>query len=105
MSVSAPDASSTNVTLTVILARSAASLLGGYVFVWGFIAAGISALLAAGMSFDDARNLTHLLAFLIYLAVACWAFVCANLWTAVLALFGGGAAMTALAWLLTRSAG
>lgn len=88
-----------------VVARVGASLLGGWLFVWGFIAAGIATLLSLGMSFDDARNLTHLLAFLVYLTAACWAFIASRLSLVCAVLFGGGAAMTAIAWLLTQSAG
>lgn len=88
-----------------VIARIAASLIGGWIFVWGFIAAGIAVLSTAGMAFGDARNFIHLLAFLVYLFVACWAFAAASLWRVALILCGGGAGMTALAWFLTRSSG
>jgi hypothetical protein len=88
-----------------VIARVAASLLGGWIFVWGLIAGGVATLLSLGMSFDDARNLTHLLAFLVYLTAVCWAFVAPRLLLVCAVLFGGGAAMTGLAWLLTRPAG
>jgi hypothetical protein len=68
------------------------------------MAFGITALSWIGMPFDDTRLLTHLLAFLIYLLVACWAFAAARLAPVCLVLLGGGAAMTGLAWFMTRSA-
>ncbi|HYP85440.1 iron uptake protein [Variovorax sp.] len=86
-----------------IASRVAASLLGGYAFVWGFATLGIAILLLAGMPYDDARTLCFLLAFLVFLACFCWAYVPASLARVWGVLAGGGAAMTTLAWLLLRA--
>jgi hypothetical protein len=87
-----------------IVNRVAAALLGGYAFVWGFTTLGIALGLAAGMEYGEAQALLYLLAFLVFLGVFCWAFVAASLARVWACLAGGGGVMTALAWLLTRSA-
>jgi hypothetical protein len=86
-----------------IASRVAASLLGGYAFVWGFVTLGIALLLLAGMPYDDARTLCFLLAFLVFLSCFCWAYVPASVARVWGVLAGGGAAMTGLAWLLLRA--
>ncbi len=86
-----------------IASRVAASLLGGYAFVWGFATLGVALMLRAGMPYDDAQTLAYLLAFLVFLAAFCWSFAAASLARVWLTLAAGGAAMTAAAWLLTRN--
>lgn len=86
-----------------VASRVAASLLGGYAFVWGFATFGISLLAVAGMAYDEARTLVYLLAFLVFLAVFCWAFAAASLARVWVLLAGGGAAMTGAAWALSRT--
>jgi hypothetical protein len=86
-----------------IASRVGASLLGGWAFVWGFASLGIASLLAAGLSYDDAKTLVYLLAFLVYLVAFCWSFAAASATRVWLVLVGGGSIMTALAWWLTRS--
>lgn len=88
-----------------IASRVAASLLGGYAFVWGFTSLGIVVLVLAGMTFDEARTLLQLLAFLVFLAAFCWAFAVARLGRVWAVLAGGGAAMSAAAWALSRALG
>ena len=88
-----------------VVARIAASLLGGYAFVWGFSALGLALLIGTGMPFDDARTLVMLLAFLVFLSVFCWAFAAASVTRVWLVLAGGGGAMTGAGWLLLRSLG
>jgi uncharacterized membrane protein len=90
-------------TAIQITSRVAASLLGGYAFTWGFVVLGMALLLTVGVSYHEAETLAFLLAFLVFLTAFCWAFTerrVARVW-AVLA--GGGAIMTAAAWLLTRA--
>lgn len=82
--------------------RVAASIVGGWAFVWGFTTLGIALLLMAGLSYADAQTLVYLLAFLVYLIAFCWAFATTSATRAWLVLLGGGLAMTALAWLLLR---
>jgi hypothetical protein len=86
-----------------ILSRVAASLLGGYVFVWGFTTLGIMLCVAAGMPYGEAQTLAYLLAFLVFLTVFCWAFAAASLARIWTVLAGGGLAMTGAAWLISRA--
>lgn len=85
-----------------IASRIAASLLGGYAFVWGFVSLGITLLVAVGMPYQEAQTLLFLLAFLVFLGLFCWAWSAASATRVWLVLAGGGAAMTAAAWLLSR---
>lgn len=83
--------------------RIAAAVLGGYAFCWGFIALGMAAMYAAGMSFHDAEHLAAMLGLLLYLTVFCWSFVDRSLLRVWLVLAGGGLLMTGAAELLKRS--
>ena len=87
---------------TQIVSRVAASLLGGWLFVWGFATLGIALALAAGMLYGEAIKLFYLLAFPLFLFMFCWTFAVASLARAWTVLAGGGAVMTAIAWALTR---
>lgn len=84
-----------------IALRTGAALLGGYACTWGFAALLITAQVAwLDVSYDEARTLAHLLAFLVYLGAFLWAFCTARVARAWLVLGAGGAAMAALAaWL------
>ncbi len=93
----------TSLSRSSIVSRIAASMLGGYVFVWGFVTLGIALLLAAGMSFEDAHHLIYLLAFLVFLTCFCWAFAAASLARVWAVLAGGGAVMSVAAWFLSRA--
>ncbi|MFT3954509.1 MAG: iron uptake protein [Piscinibacter sp.] len=95
--------SSVPLTRLHVASRVAASLLGGYAFVWGFVTLGISLLVAAGVGYDEARTFVYLLAFLVFLAAFCWAFAAASLGRVWAVLAGGGGAMTLGAWVLSRS--
>ncbi|RYZ08141.1 MAG: iron uptake protein [Myxococcales bacterium] len=86
-----------------VVSRVAASLLGGYAFVWGFTSLGIALGVAAGTDYHEAETLMFLLAFLVFLAAFCWAFVAASLTRVWAVLAGGGALMTGVAWLVTRN--
>lgn len=84
--------------------RVAASLLGSYAFVWGFITLGTMLGVVAGMPFGDAQTLLYLLAFFVFVSCFCWTYVeasAARVWSVLL---GGGAAMTGAGWLLSRLA-
>jgi hypothetical protein len=87
---------------THIVSRVAASLLGGWLFVWGFATLGIALALAAGMVYGEATQLIYLLAFPLFLTMFCWAFAVSSLVRAWAVLAGGGAVMTAIAWVMTR---
>lgn len=78
----------------------AASLLGGYAFTWGFTALGIAGLVALGVDFHDAEAGTHIVAFLVFLAVFLWTFTAAKLSRVWALLAGGGLVMTLLAGLI-----
>ena len=91
MSVSSPP-----ITPRAIAARTATALLGGYVFVWGFIAFGMAGLFALGMPFHDTEHLCAILGLLIYAIVFMWVFAARNLIRVAVILFGGGALMAAL---------
>lgn len=86
-----------------LVSRIAAALLGGYAFTWGFVALGIALLVAGGVSFHEAQKLLYLLAFLLFLGLFLWAFAAPRLGRVWAVLAGGGASMTAAAWLLARS--
>ena len=83
-----------------IFLRIAASLLGGYFFVWGFTTLGISLGVAAGMAYSEARTLIYLLAFLLFLVCFCWAYAESSLVRVWAVFASGGALMTTGAWLL-----
>jgi hypothetical protein len=83
--------------------RIAASLLGGWAFVWGFSTLGITGLVALGQSYDEARMAVMLLAFLVFLTAFCWTFAAASMVRVWCVLGGGAAVMTSAAWLLQRS--
>jgi len=88
-----------------VLSRVAASLLGGYAFVWGFTTLGVAAGVALGMEYHDAQGLFYLLAFLVFLVCLCWAFVARRIGWVWALLAGGGALMTGAAWLLSKGLG
>ncbi|MGY4830528.1 iron uptake protein [Sphaerotilaceae bacterium SBD11-9] len=88
---------------TLVLGRVIAGLVGGWGFTWGFVTLGITALVAAGLPYGDARTLLYLLAFLVFLGLFLWAFAAASLARVWGVLAGGGAAMTLAAWLLART--
>ncbi|MEW6590278.1 MAG: iron uptake protein [Pseudomonadota bacterium] len=85
------------------LSRAGAALLGGYLFTWGFTALGIAGLVGAGADFHDAETGVSLLAFLVFIALVLWAYAAASLLRVWAVLAGGGALMTAAAWLLQRA--
>ncbi|RRN57385.1 iron uptake protein [Pseudoxanthomonas sp. SGNA-20] len=80
-----------------LAARVGAGVVGGYVFAWGFIAAGMALMSKAGMEFHDAEFVASALGLLLWLAVLlgvvagrrnpAWAW---------LGLLGGGALLAAL---------
>lgn len=86
--------------LTQLCLRIFASLMGGYAFIWGFLSAGTTASVAAGIEYEEAYTGFTLLAFLVYLALFLWSFADRSLLRVVTILFGGGALMTAAAWAL-----
>ena len=87
-----------------IVSRVAASLVGGWLFVWGFTTLGIALALSAGMRYGQAQTLLYLLAFVVFLTLFCWAFAAASVMRVWAVSAGGGVAMTGLAWLMLRQA-
>jgi hypothetical protein len=85
-----------------IVSRIAASLLGGYAFVWGVCALGIVLGLALGIPYGEVQTLCFMLAFLIFLVCFCWAFAAESVVRVWAVLAGGGALMTGAAWLISR---
>lgn len=85
------------------LSRIGAALLGGYLFTWGFTALGIAGLVGMGVDFHEAETGVSLLAFLMFTALVLWAYATASLARVWAVLAGGGALMTAAAWLLQRA--
>jgi hypothetical protein len=96
-------ASTASLTQWHIASRVAASLLGGWAFVWGLSTLGITALVAMGQPFEEARTAMMLLAFLVFLAAFCWCFAAASITRIWVVLAGGAALMTGAAWWLQRS--
>lgn len=96
-------ASNPSLTPSHIVSRVAASLLGSWAFVWGFVTLGISGLVALGMPYGDAQTLLMLLAFIVFLVAFCWTFAATSIARVWAVLAGGGAVMTAVAWALTRA--
>ena len=83
-----------------VVNRVAASLFGGYAFTWGFTALGIAGLVALGADFHDAEKGVLLLAFLVFLAIFLWAYAAPSVVRVWVLFAGGGALMTAGAWLI-----
>ena len=90
-------------SLRIIVSRIAASLLGGYAFVWGFTTLSSMLLVAAGVPYGEAQTFAYLLAFIVFLTAFCWAFAAASLARVWAVLAGGGLVMTGAAWLLART--
>lgn len=89
-------------TLTTV-SRIAASVVGGYAFTWGFTLLGISGLAFLGADFHDAEAGVTMLALLVFLSMFLWTFATSSLLRVWTVLAGGGAAMTAAAWMVQRS--
>lgn len=84
--------------------RFAASLIGGYLFTYGFTALATLAGFGAGLPFSEARALAWMLGALVYLGAILWAFVPPTAMRAWLVLAGGGAVMGAMACALSLRA-
>ena len=72
-------------------------------FVWGFTTLVIALGLVSGAEYDEVNMLAYLLAFLVFLGALLWAFAAKSLAKVWAVLVGSGAAMTSVAWLVTRS--
>ncbi|GAB3273626.1 iron uptake protein [Parahaliea aestuarii] len=85
-----------------ILSRIAASLLGGYAFLWGASSLGIAGLVALGMAYDEARTLCMIIAFLAYLVIFLWVWAARNMLRVWILLLAGGGLMSAAALVLQQ---
>lgn len=86
-----------------LASRIAASIFGGYAFVWGFTTLAITLGVAAGMHYVEAQTLAFLCAFIVFLACFCWSYAASSATRVWLVLAGGGALMTGAAWLTMRA--
>src|SRR5215510_13256797 len=86
-----------------ICSRVLASVVGSYVFTWGFIAFVTACLLHAGLEFHEATHLTLMLGFLVFLAAMCFAFIAASALRVWVILLGAGTSLTFAGWWLARS--
>lgn len=82
--------------------RFAAAILGGYAFAFGFVAICSLAGFSAGLRFSESETLARMMGIVVYLVSLLWAFTPRSntfVWTV---LGGGGVAMGAAAWGLSR---
>jgi hypothetical protein len=86
-----------------ILARLGAAVFGGYLFTWGFVTLGIAGFVAAEQSYQEAKILLYLLAFLVFGGAMLWAFAARSVWKVWAVLGGAGIVMTLSAWVLSRT--
>ena len=84
--------------------RFAAAILGGYLFAYGFTAFATFIGFRLGLPFSEAQVLAWMLGPLVYLAAMLWGFVPRTVMMAWAVLAGGGTAMGAAAWALSRLA-
>lgn len=89
-------------TTITMVNRIVVSLLGGYVFTWGFTAFGMAGLVALGVNFHEAETTMMLLAILLYLPLFLWAFASPHLSRVWIIIVGGAALMLALAWAIQQ---
>lgn len=82
--------------------RFAAAILGGYLFAYGFTALATLTGFALGLPYSDSQVLAWMLGAFVYLGAILWGFVPRNVTWAWIVLAGGGAAMGAAAWTLSR---
>lgn len=90
-------------TAAGVVSRTAAGVLGGYAFVWGFIALGMAVLFKAGMEFHDAEHLVSILGLLIFLTVFLWSFAARAISRVWIMLLSGGAVMAVAASLVQKT--
>lgn len=86
-----------------VVSRVLASSLGSYGFVWGLTSLGTLLGVAAGLPYSDAQSLLYLIVFVVFVVCGCWALSAQSLARVWLTLAGGGAVMTAVAWLWARA--
>jgi hypothetical protein len=86
----------------MLVLRVLASLLGGYLFVFGFTTLCVALAVALGMPYSEAQTLAYLFSFLLFLVCFFWAFLARSLTRVWAVLGGGGVAMLAAATWLSR---
>ena len=82
--------------------RFAAAIVGGYAFAYGYTALTTLAGFSLGLPLFDAQSFAWMTGALIYLGAILWAFVPRRTAWAWAVLGGGGVAMGAAAWALSR---
>lgn len=82
--------------------RFAAAIIGGYLFAYGFTALATLTGFGAGLPFSEAQVLAWMMGAMAYLGAILWGFVPRTATRAWGVLAGGGAAMAAAAWALSR---
>jgi hypothetical protein len=82
--------------------RFAAAIVGGYLFAYGFTALATLIGFGAGLRWSEAQVLSWMLGAFAYLGAMLWGFVPRSNILAWAVLGGGGAAMSAAAWALSR---
>lgn len=82
--------------------RFAAAIVGGYVFAYGYTALTTLTGFGLGLPLSDAQSLAWMTGALIYLGAILWAFVPRRTAWAWAVLGGGGVAIGAAAWALSR---
>lgn len=86
----------------LVASRFAASIVGGYLFTYGFAALATLIGFELGLRWSESQVLAWMLGALVYLGAILWAFVPRSTAVAWSVLGGGGAAMSAVAWALSR---
>jgi hypothetical protein len=85
-----------------IFSRWTATVMGGFIFAYGFVALATVLSFTFGLRFSEAWTLSNMLAFVVYLGALLWGFTVRRTPWVWLVLGGGGAAMSAAAWALSR---
>jgi hypothetical protein len=83
-----------------LILRIASAILGGWLFTWGFVAAGTAALVGLGVEFHDAEQALLMLGLLLFLGIFLWAFAARSVGRVCAVLVGGAVFFNTAAWLL-----
>jgi hypothetical protein len=86
-----------------ITLRTAAAILGGWVFTWGFVACGTAALVGLGVEFHDAEMAMQMLGLLLFLAGFLWSFAARSVLRVCAVCAGGAVLLNTAALLLQRN--
>jgi hypothetical protein len=87
----------------LVISRIVAGLVGGWAFSFGLVSLGVALLVAVGVPFGEAQTALHMLAFLVFLPLLCWAFAARSVARVWLVLAGGAIVMTGAAWVIARA--